>query len=148
MTAPPRGGARTATARQARERGAGLIGTIGAVMVFFALLTFAVQMLVNLYATSAVTAVAHDAAAMAASGQVDRADADAVAAAVRDAEVHARRLLGRYGERARFRWDVSGDRVRLTVSVAHARIAISPVADVFGLNEVERSVEVRVEAPR
>jgi hypothetical protein len=130
------------------DAGAGLIGTIGGLTVFLMLLTFAVQMLFNLYATSAVTAVAHDAAAMAASGEIDRTDPDAVADAIRDAETHARGLLGDYGERSRFAWDLSDDRVRLTITASHPRIAMAAVSGVFGLNEVERSVEVRIEAPR
>lgn len=134
--------------RRGRDRGAGLIGTIGALLVFFALLTFAVQMLFNLYATSAVTAVAHDAASMVASGEIDRADADALADAVRSAEAHARGVLGRYGERARFTWDLSDERVRVTIAATHPRVAMTDVAAVFGLNEVERTVEVRVERPR
>lgn len=131
-----------------RDRGAGLIGTIGALVVFLMLLTFAVQMLFNLYATSAVTAVAHDAAAIVASGEIDRSDTVAVAAAVERAEAHARGILGRYGDRARFSWDLTDDRVRVTIAASHPRVAITSVSSVFGLNEVERSVEVRVERPR
>lgn len=130
------------------ERGAGLIGTIGALAVFFVLLTFAVQLLFNLYATSAVTAAAYDAASMAASGEVDHTDPRAVDAALEGAEDHARELLGAYGDRARFTWEVDPERVRLSVEVTHARVAISPVLGAFGLNRVDRSVEVRVEQPR
>ncbi|QGG95654.1 hypothetical protein [Actinomarinicola tropica] len=132
----------------ADERGAGLIGTIAALSVFLVLLTFAVQLLFNLYATSAVTAAAYDAATMVASGSVDADDPADLGTAVRSAEEHARSLLGDYGDRATFDWDLRDDRVRLSVEVDHARVAISPVLGAFGLNRVERSVEVRVERPR
>jgi hypothetical protein len=130
------------------DRGSGLIGTIGGVAVFFALLTFAVQLLFNLYATSAITAAAHDAAHQAASGQVDRSDADAVRSSLDSAEERARSVLGRYGDRVEFAWEVDVDWVRLTVRADHPNLALDGVAGVFGLNRTERTVEVRVEHPR
>lgn len=130
------------------ERGAGLIGAIGGLMVFFALLTFAVQLLFNLYASSAITAAAHDAAHLAASGAVDRSDPRAVAGAIDLAESQARSVLGRYGDRVQFRWEVDADRVRLTVTAQHPSLAVDQVASVFGLNRTERTVEVRVEDMR
>jgi Na+-transporting methylmalonyl-CoA/oxaloacetate decarboxylase gamma subunit len=130
------------------DRGAGLIGTIGGVLVFLTLLTFAVQLLVNLYATSAVTAAAHDAAHVAASGKVDRTDPLAVVVAVQRAEDHARSVLGHYGDRVSFSWDIDDEWVRLTVVAHHPDLAIAGVASVFGLNQVERTIEVRVEQTR
>lgn len=130
-----------------RDRGAGLIGTIGGVVVFLVLLTFAVQLLFNLYATSAVTAVAHDAARAAAGGLVDHDGAQA-STALEEAEADARRALGRYGDRLEFTWDVDARRVRLTIGAEHPRVAISPVAAVFGFNRVDRTVEVRIEEVR
>ncbi len=130
------------------DRGAGLIGTIGGVLVFLVLLTFATQLLVNLYATSAVTAAAHDAAHRAASGAVDHDDPVAVAAALDAAEHHARSILGEYGQRVDFRWEVDSDRVRLTVSADHPSVAIGVVSSVFGSNRLERTVDVRVEQVR
>lgn len=128
------------------DRGAGLIGTIGGVVVFLALLTFAVQLLFNLYATSAVTAVAHDAARTVAA-EVGDDTIDATVAVVQ-AEAEARDSLGRYGERLEFTWDIDTRRVRLTIAADHPRVAISSVSAVFGLNRVERTVEVRVESVR
>lgn len=133
--------------RSADDKGAGLIGTIGGVMVFLVLLTFAVQLLFNLYATSAVTAVAHDAARAAAGGIVDH-DGEGGSTALADAEAEARRALGRYGERLEFTWDVDARRVRLTIGAEHPHVAISPVAGAFGLNRVDRTVEVRIEDVR
>jgi Flp pilus assembly protein TadG len=131
--------------RRRGDRGAGLIGTIGGVVVFLALLTFAVQLLFNLYATSAVTAVAHDAARTAAAGA---GDPGALEDTIADAEVAARAALGEYGGRLKFTWDVDARRVRLTIEAQHPRVALSNVSSVFGLNRVERTVEVRVEDVR
>lgn len=132
----------------ARDRGAGLIGTIGGLTVFLALLTFAVQLLFNLYATSAVNAAAHDAATSVATSRIDSDDPETTADAVADAEAEARQLLGEYGQRAVFTWDVDAERVRLTIAADHPKVALSRISSVFGLNRVERTVEVRVEAVR
>jgi hypothetical protein len=134
--------------RVSSDRGAGLIGAIGGLMVFLALLSFAVQLLFNLYANSAITAAAHDAAHLAASGAFARSDPAAVAGAVEVAESQARSVLGRYGERVEFHWDIDGERVRLTVSAQHPGLAIRQVSSVFGLNRTERTIEVRVEDMR
>jgi len=128
-----------------RDRGAGLIGTIGGVVVFLTLLTFAVQLLFNLYATSAVSAVAHDAARTAAGG-LD--GSRTIEATIADAEAEARAALGQYGERLEFDWDIDARRVRLTIGAEHPRVAISPVASVFGFNRVDRTVEIRIEEVR
>ena len=48
--------------RAGRERGAGLVGTSAGFLVFMLMMLAAVQILFNLYATSMVTAAAHDAA--------------------------------------------------------------------------------------
>lgn len=138
-----------ALTRQPREpnhdRGAGLIGTIGGVTVFLTLLTFAVQLLFNLYATSVVTAVAYDTAVVVASGTV----AGEIDSQLRDRAVdQARSELGQYGERASFVWDIDDETVRLTLRVEHPKIAMERVMGVFGLNKVERSVEIRLERPR
>lgn len=137
----------TAT-HQRCDRGAGMIGAIGGLLVFLTLLTFAVQLLFNLYANSAVTAAAHDAAHLAASGSVDHRDPDAVSAAIERGETHARTVLGGYHERVDFDWQVDTDRVRLTVTAEHPSLAMDHVASVFGLNRFERTVEVRVERTR
>lgn len=133
--------------RPTSDRGAGLIGAIGGVVVFLTLLTFAVQLLFNLYAASAVTAVAHDTARAAAGGLVDHHGAD-LAQVLADAEADARRALGRYGDRLEFTWDLDGDRVRLTIGAEHPRVAISAVSGAFGFNRVDRTVQVRIEDVR
>ncbi len=130
------------------DDGSGLVGTIGGVTVFLVLLSFAVQVLFNAYATSAITAAAHDAAHIAAAGSVDRTDPAAVEAQIGVAESHARSVLGRYSERVEFQWTVDDDLVRLTITGQHPHLAVDHVSDVFGLNQIERTIEVRVEQPR
>lgn len=123
------------------------MGAIAGFTVFLILLSFAVQALFNAYATSAVTAAAHDAAHLAAGG-VDHDDPAELAARIDQAEAHARTVLGRFGERIEFSWEIDTERVRLTVTGAHPNLAMDQVAEVFGLNQIERTVEVRVERPR
>lgn len=134
--------------RATADRGAGLFGAIAGVAVFLVLLTFAVQLLVNLYATSAVTAAAHDAVRSVAAASVDHGRPEAVAAAVEAGERRARSLLGRAGDRVSFEWDVDTSRVRLRVVAQHPALAVGPVAGAFGLNRVERVVTAQVERPR
>src|SRR5687767_4705830 len=81
------------------ERGTGLIGTVVGVLVFLSFLIFATQLVLSLYATSVVTAVAYDAAKT-----VAGADAGASDDARREATVVARRALGRLGEQVELRW--------------------------------------------
>lgn len=133
---------------RANEQGSGLVGAIGGVAVFLVLLSFAVQLLFNAYATSAISAAAHDAAHIAAAGGIDHEDPIAVGARVDQAEAHARTVLGRYAERVQFDWEVDDDVVRLRVVGRHPSLAVEQVTNVFGLNEIERTIEVRVERPR
>jgi hypothetical protein len=108
------------------------------VTVFLALLLFAVQLTLNLYATSTVSAVAYDAARQVArSGDTTQAEA------------RARGLLDRFeseGGTLTFHWDVSGaDAVRLQVVaerpalLAHMRLPFQ---------RIERTVRVRWERLR
>ena len=132
----------------ASERGAGLVGVIAGFTVFLLLLSFAVQALFNAYATSAVTAAAHDAAHLAAADGIDHRDPAALAQRIDQAEAHARTVLGRYGDRVDFRWEIDDDMVRLTVIADHPNLAMEQVSGAFGLNQIERTVEARVERPR
>ncbi|MDP8992991.1 MAG: hypothetical protein M3N31_08095, partial [Actinomycetota bacterium] len=101
---------RSAGRRHRNEEGAGIVSTVAGVAVFLVLLLLAVQVLVGLYATSVVTAVTYDAAKVLAGA--DQGDS---AAGRAHAEAAARRQLGRFGERAAFRWDNDADTVRLDV---------------------------------
>jgi hypothetical protein len=116
-----------------------LIGTVAGVAVFLAFLLLAVQLLFNLYATSAVTAAAYDAARMVAGA--DRPD-------VARAEDHARRVLGRYADRVRFRWSVDDDVVALRVTARHTSFLLPALGGAVGMDEIDRTIRVRVERPR
>ena len=130
------------TSTRSGEAGVGLLSSIVGVTVFVVLLLFAVQLALNLYATSAVTAVAYDAAR-----QV--AGSDGGAAATGRAEAHAREVLGRFehdGGTLDFRWDTSRpDAVALEV-VAERPSLLANVR--FPFQRVDRTVTVRWERPR
>ncbi len=127
------------TVGERSERGSGTISTWIGFVVFLVLLLFAVQSLLNLYATSVLTSVAWDAAR-------EVAGADGGGEAVAQAESRARGLLGRFGERVSFDWSATSDedvvlRVRGTVPRVLLPAQRGPVA--FG--EIDRTVRVRVE---
>ena len=118
------------------DRGSGLIGTIFGVTVFLAFLTVALQVLFNLYTASVVTAAAYDAARMAAVDGGDRVTAEA----------HARSLLGRLADDARFTWiDDDPDVVQLRVIAPSPRFLVPVVDGALGLDVIDRTVTVRVE---
>jgi hypothetical protein len=124
------------------DRGAGLLSTSFGILFFVGFLFFAVQLLFNLYATSVVTSVTHDAArSVATSGHpATQADMD-------NAEARAKEQLGDYAENVRFEWDPysNPDVVRLRVIAENPRF-LGPVIDTFvGFDEIDRTVEVRVE---
>lgn len=124
-----------------RERGAGLFGTWFGVIVVLVVLLFAVQVLFDLYARSAVTATAYDAARRVAGSQ-----RGSLPSAVARAEADARQALGRYGSRVRFRWDVSDGRtVRLHVTVDNPRLGFASVSGPLLGDHIDRTVTVRVE---
>ena len=124
------------------DSGAGIISTLAGLTSFLILQLFAVQVLTNLYATSVVTSATYDAARRAATHGHPPS-----AAELADAEDHARHLLGRMGARASFDWTgTDADAVRLRVQVANPRLV--PLVPVVGLDSVDRTVTVRVEALR
>ena len=123
------------TSTRSDESGAGLIGSIVGVTVFLTLLLFAVQLALNLFATSAVSAVAWDAAReVAHDGEPERA------------EQRARSILDRYEERGgrlSFEWDVSRDDVVVLRVVAEREPLLANIR--FPFQRVERTVTVRWE---
>jgi hypothetical protein len=121
-----------------------MVGAIGGVTVFFALLLVAVQLLFNLYATTVVTAVGFDAARIVAGS--DDADTSARQAV---AEASARRLLGRYGRRVTFDWRQSDDdTVVLRVRADNPRFVVRSWAGSLGFDHIDRTIRVRVERLR
>jgi Flp pilus assembly protein TadG len=125
-----------------RDRGAGLLGTSFGILAFLGFLFFAVQLLFNLYATSVVTSATYDAARQVATSghRATQADLDA-------AEATARGELGQYGRRVRFTWDIESDPtvVKLRVVAMNPRFLAPAIDSLVGLDEIDRTVEVRVE---
>ena len=119
--------------------GTGLLGSVIGVTVFLVLLLFAVQLGMNLYATSTVTAVAFDAAREVAGSAVG---GDGTA----EAEARARDVLDRFpDDQLLFEWDIDADTVALTVRATRSRL-LPHVR--FPFETIERTVRVRREAPR
>jgi Flp pilus assembly protein TadG len=94
------------------DAGAGVVSTFVGASIFLVFLLFAAQLLLGLYTTSVVTAVAYDAAKTAAGS-----DALGRAGARDQAVASARRQLGHLGGDAEFQWAEDDDAVRLTVRV-------------------------------
>lgn len=130
------------------ERGTGLIGSAAGVAAFVLFLLFAVQLIVNLYATSTVTAAGYDAARSVASADVDQGDPRAVAIAQREAERHLRGLLGEMGRTAELTWSSDGSQLRLHLVVDSPGIIPSSVRDTTGLRRIDRTFVVRIEQER
>jgi hypothetical protein len=108
-------------------------------LVFMTLLLVAVQVAYDLYATSVVTSVAYDAARI-----VAGADAGG-GAPTAAAEADARRALGPYGGRAQFIWEVNGDVVQLRVLATNPSFIPASLRRPLGVDQVDRTVRVRVE---
>lgn len=126
----------------ASDRGAGLVSTAAGVLVFLMFLTFAVQLLFGLYASSTVTAVAHDAAQRAATR---------TAPPLPVIEADARRSLGRVGDATTFTWttedsdgDGRGDTVVLRVVAPLPRFTPGSLGG-LGPGAIDRTVRARVE---
>lgn len=128
------------------EGGVGLLSTVVGVFVFLLLLLVAVQVLYNLYATSAVTAATYDGARLAAG-----ADAGGEPRARAEAEAHVRSVLGGYGrDRIELEWqdDPAGRDVVLTVVARNPSFLPSALRAPLGFDRIERTVRVRIEAVR
>lgn len=127
------------------EAGTGLIGTIAGVTVVLVLLLFATQVLIDLYARSAVTAAAYDAARQVAAARVGHSSPGSLTAAEAQAEQRARSLLGRYGRNVGFTWTVGPETVRLEVRATTPHVGLHVVPTPLHLDHVDRSVTVRIE---
>ena len=110
------------------------------VLVFLLLLLVAVQVIYNLYATSAVTAAAFDGARLAAgSARVDEAAAEA----------HVKSVLGEYGaERVDVRFRPDPEDVVLTVVADNPSFLPPALRRPLGFDRIERTVRVRIERDR
>ena len=114
----------------------GLVGTLVGFAIFLVLLLFATQVMVRMYATSALTSAATRAAQTVAQAPVPALE-------VAGAEAAARQQLGSFGSaRARFVWvEVDGSQVVLHV------VARSPefLPGLPGWSRISRTVTVRTE---
>ena len=117
------------------ERGAGMVGAVVGVTAFLALLLFAVQLVLNLYATSVVTAAAFDGARIV-------AGSDGGPEAEVDAEAHVRSLLD--GHDLDLSWSYDGGVVALTVETEHPTSLFGGMP--LPYQRISRTVEVRMEA--
>ena len=132
-----------------RDQGTGLVATIAGVSVFLVFLLFAVQLIIGLYATSAVTSAAFDGARQVAGHRVDHSRPDAVAAAQRSAEQRMRGELGRYGQQVTFDWSGSdASTVVLRVQAPAPRVGLPGVGQLASLSHIDRLVRVRIEELR
>ena len=128
--------------RRDSEAGTGLLGSIIGVTIFLVLLLYAVQLALNLYATSTVTAVTFDAAR-----QVAGSDGGPDSTA--RAEEHARGMLDRYeseGGMLEFRWDTSRDDVVILEVTAERPSFFAHVRVPF--QRIHRTVSLRWERAR
>lgn len=137
----------TVRARSRHERGAVLVGTSAGIAVFLVLMLCAVQILFNLYATSMVTAAAHEAGRTVAGFEAltDRCAAAAVA------EQQFVEALGDYGAAGHAHLSVScrdPDLVTVHVVADHPTFLPTRAAGLLALGRVDRTIEVRVEAFR
>ncbi len=137
------------TRRWARgDHGAGLIGTVAGLLVFLALMLFAVQTLIGLYTRSVVTDAAYEGARMVAGARVDHTDPGAEGAARVAAEDTVRHLLGRFGDRVELDWSSStADEVALTVKARPPGFLWTALRGP-GAALIDRTVRVRVEQVR
>jgi hypothetical protein len=140
---------RPAGSRLSGDAGTGLIATFAAVLVFLAFLLFAVQLLISLFATSAVTSAAFDGARMVAGARTAHRDPGSVLAARRLAESRMRAELGTFGATVRFDWSGSDDQeVQVRIEGDAPRFFFPGLQHLAGSDHIDRSARVRVEAWR
>ncbi len=129
------------------QRGAGLVGTSAGFLVFMLMMLAAVQILFNLYATSMVTAAAHDAARQVAGFDAAADRCGEVAAA----EAAFVRSLGDYGTagHATLQWTCNNPNVvRVRVIAQHPSVLPQRMSGLSSLTNLDRTIEVRTETPR
>ena len=139
------GSAQPGASGRIRERGGGLIGTIAGLLVFLALMLFAVQSLVGVYARSMVTDAAYEGARLVAGARVDQDDPGARRSAQVDAEHEVRSLLGGFGDSISLDWSATTtDTVALTVRARPPGFAFASLGPA-ATSLIEKTVRVRVE---
>lgn len=119
-----------------RESGIGVFGTLFGFLIFMVALLFAVQVVVRLYATSTLSAVAIRAAQSVAQSPLPLAD-------VRNAEAAAKASLGSFGSaHTQFLWrEVDSHQVVLEVRASSPEF----LPGLPGWSRISRTVTVRTE---
>jgi len=131
--------------RAGSDTGAGLISTIAGLLVFLALLLFATQTLIALYARSATTSAAYEGARLVAGARTPHD----VSPLPDEARVHAestvRSQLGTFGDRIELDWtSTTWDTIALTVRARPPSFLWDSLKG-SGAPQIERTVRVRVE---
>ena len=118
-------------------------------LVFLVFLLFSVQLLMNLYATSAATSAAFDGARMVAGHRVAHDDSAAMSRAQNAAEDRMRSELGRFGDHVTFDWSQSDEAsVTVRIRAAAPRFLLPGFGGPVGLDHIDRTVRVRREDDR
>ncbi|MEX1218719.1 MAG: TadE family protein [Acidimicrobiales bacterium] len=127
------------------ESGAGLISTIAGLLVFLALMLFATQTLIALYARSAATSAAYEGARAVAGARTSHDSSPVPENARAHAESAVRSQLGSFGERIELDWSTSTwDTVALTIRARPPGFLWDSLRGA-GPPSIERTVRVRVE---
>ena len=128
-----------------KESGSGLISTISGLLVFLALLLFATQTMIALYARSATTSAAYEGARRVA-GARNSHDLSPVPDEARShAESLIRSQLGRFGDRVELDWSMSTwETIALTVRAQPPSFLWDSLRG-RGPAVIDRTVRVRVE---
>lgn len=135
----------TAPVARPPERGSGVVGTTFGVGVFLVLLTSAAHLLVGLWQTTSIEAVARDAAVEVATAPDDLATATAEARAL----TRARAALGGLsdGVDLRFEADPTGRDVVLRVRAPSLHLVPRAAAGIVGDRGLDRTIVVPRERP-
>ena len=126
------------------ERASGMLSTVFGVGIVLVLLFFASHVLLNLWLTSSIDSVAHDAATDVATSGAD----DAHLAAIEAQAIHrAREILGSYGSRVEleFEHDPTGRAIVLHVRAPAMNLLPAAVADATGLGGTDHRIRVQRE---
>jgi Flp pilus assembly protein TadG len=118
------------------EDGNGVFSAVSGFLAFLAFLLMATQLLIHLYATSVVTAAAHDAARIA-SGSTGTAGA---------AQAHAMSVLGGLGASVQsLTVSDGGDHVVVRVQARSPALLPRQFGDLTGISSIDREIIMRKE---
>ena len=131
-----------------QDRGAGLLSTSIAVLVFLLFMTSAVHLLTSMHATSTVMAVSTDAARSVAARDVDHHDPVAMVRAQQAAQNRAHHALGPLAEQVRYSWSTTADAVHLRVVIDRPWRLGPGWSSSTAFSHVDRTIVLQLEHPR